>query len=133
MSSIQTFQIFVDFAGKDSIEPDASAEYELILSEMHEGWGAAAGRLFPHPIITIKQNSALALPQTFSFVIDGVNLKVGNQYEVALRYKATTDGTQGARLRWRESFVVQPDCRIVPACSVGHGPCMGRTADCMGW
>ncbi|MGE7993269.1 hypothetical protein ACQKPE_19960 [Pseudomonas sp. NPDC089554] len=133
MSSTQTLQIFIDYKDKDSIAPDASAAYELTLSEKVDGWGAAKGKSIMHPVMTIKHNGALALPQTFSFVIDGTRLKAGNRYDVSLRYKATTDGTQGTRLEWAESFVLQPDSRIVPESSRGHGPCRGRTRACLGW
>ncbi|MFJ4442116.1 hypothetical protein ACIPZ8_08500 [Pseudomonas sp. NPDC089422] len=131
MSSTQYFQIFFDCPDKHQVLPDASAGYELVLSENLEGWGAAQGVM--HPIITIKQDAELCLPQTFSFMIDGKELKAGNRYHVSLRYKVTTDSNKGERVVWNETFVAQDSARIVPKAFRGHGPCLGRTGACINW
>ncbi|QHG66648.1 hypothetical protein [Pseudomonas putida] len=133
MSSTQYFQIFFDHPDERRTVPDASASYELILSEVIGGRGAAEGRSVMHPVITIEQNGELSLPQTFCFMIDEEKLKAGNSYNVCLRYKVTTESNQGERLEWNETFVAQGNTRIAPQAYRGHGPCMGRTGLCLSW
>lgn len=133
MPSTPHFQIFIDCESQDRITPDASASYVLVLSEKLEGFGAAKGSSVLQPVLTIEQQGELALPQTFSFMIDGATLKEGHAYQVSLRYQATTGNPHGKRLGWKETFVAQDQARIAPAAVSGHGPCKGRTNSCLSW
>lgn len=133
MSDQSSVQIYIDHNDLKGMAPDASAGYELVLSEELQGRGAAEGKLFMHPVVTLKRNGALALPQTFSFIIDKTHVKAGHRYEVQLRYRINSNGSEGDRLEWRTTFVAEPDAWVVPPHARLHGPCLGRTSACTNW
>ncbi|WP_313297519.1 hypothetical protein [Pseudomonas sp.] len=133
MSDPSSVQICIDHNDLKGMAPDASAGYELVLSEELQGRGAAEGKLFLHPVVTLKRNGALALPQTFSFIIDGSHVKAGRRYEVRVRYRINSNGRNGDRLEWRTTFVAESDAWVAPRPARMHGPCVGLTSACVDW
>lgn len=133
MSDPSSVQICIDHNDLKGMAPDASAGYELVLSEELQGRGAAEGKLFMHPVVTLKRNGALALPQTFSFIIDDNHVKAGRRYEVRVRYRINSNGRNGDRLEWRTTFVAEPDAWVAPRPARMHGPCVGLTSACVDW
>jgi len=135
MSSTRHFQIFIDSEHKHQSTPDASAGYELVLSEQLAGWGAAEGTSIMHPIITIKRDGELALPQTFTFVIDGQALQIGKPYRATLRYKVNTKEPhdRNDRMLGELDFSLADNATLQMSLQQGHGPCLGQTMSCFGW